>query len=188
MTTRRRVLGIGVVACLAGGLAPAVAATPQGAGQHSTPFEIPAAMKAEHEKLHADLLTLTKAPGRTGEAATRVAAVLHDHFVKEEELALPPLGLLAPLAAGHATPEMQHVIVLTDRLKAALPQMINEHKAIVRELDELGRAAKAEHNAAATRFVEELTLHAQTEEQVLYPAAVLVGEYLKLKLPHATSK
>jgi len=25
-------------------------------------------------------------------------------------------------------------------------------------------------------------LHAQTEEEVLYPAAVLVGEYLKLKL------
>jgi len=25
-------------------------------------------------------------------------------------------------------------------------------------------------------------LHAQTEEEVLYPAAILVGEYLKLKL------
>jgi hypothetical protein len=31
--------------------------------------------------------------------------------------------------------------------------------------------------------VEELATHAQTEEQVLYPAAVMVGEYLKLKFP-----
>ena len=27
-------------------------------------------------------------------------------------------------------------------------------------------------------FAEKLTMHAQTEEQVLYPAAILVGEYL----------
>jgi hypothetical protein len=26
-------------------------------------------------------------------------------------------------------------------------------------------------------------VHAQLEEEVLYPAAILVGEYLKLKLP-----
>ncbi|MHB8901283.1 MAG: hypothetical protein ACYC6Y_21245 [Thermoguttaceae bacterium] len=31
-------------------------------------------------------------------------------------------------------------------------------------------------------YVEKLTLHAQTEEQVLYPAALLVGEYLKTKV------
>jgi len=27
-----------------------------------------------------------------------------------------------------------------------------------------------------------LTLHAKTEEEVLYPASILVGEYIKLKL------
>jgi hypothetical protein len=32
------------------------------------------------------------------------------------------------------------------------------------------------------RFAEKLALHAKTEEDVLYPAAILVGEYLKLKL------
>lgn len=29
---------------------------------------------------------------------------------------------------------------------------------------------------------EKLMLHAQTEEEVLYPTALLIGEYLKLKL------
>jgi hypothetical protein len=32
-----------------------------------------------------------------------------------------------------------------------------------------------------SRFVDELTAHAQNEEQVLYPAAIVVGEYLKLR-------
>jgi hypothetical protein len=32
------------------------------------------------------------------------------------------------------------------------------------------------------RFAEKLRLHARTEEGVLYPAAILVGEYLKLIL------
>jgi hypothetical protein len=38
------------------------------------------------------------------------------------------------------------------------------------------------------RFAEKLMLHAKTEEEVLYPAAILVGEYLKLKLEIATYK
>ena len=30
-------------------------------------------------------------------------------------------------------------------------------------------------------FAESLTLHAQTEEEVMYPAALLVGEYVRVK-------
>ena len=115
-------------------------------------FEIPAAMKVEHDKLHADLSAATKMPGETGEAAKRVAAVLHDHFVSEEEFGLPPLALLGPIAEGHATPEMRKVIALTDRLKAEMPRMLSEHKAIVQALDELGRAAKAERHPEVSRL------------------------------------
>lgn len=31
-------------------------------------------------------------------------------------------------------------------------------------------------------------LHAQTEEEVLYPASILIGEYLKLKLSQNTGR
>jgi hemerythrin-like domain-containing protein len=72
---------------------------------------------------------------------------------------------------------------LTDRLKGDMSRMLSEHKAIVQALDELRRAAKAEGHPEVSRFVEELTTHAQTEEQVLYPAAIVVGEYMKLKFP-----
>ncbi len=41
---------------------------------------------------------------------------------------------------------------------------------------------RKENKEEYVRVAEKLLLHAQTEEQVLYPAAILIGEYLKLKL------
>ena len=105
------------------------------------------------------------------------------HSLSSAKSRTAPLALLAPLADGRATAEMRSIITLTDRLKADMPRMLNEHKAIVEALDELERAAKTEGHMDISRFVEELTLHAQNEEQVLYPAAILVGEFLKLKFP-----
>jgi hemerythrin superfamily protein len=60
--------------------------------------------------------------------------------------------------------------------------MLQEHKAIVVALDNLKTAAKEENKPEHAHFAVKLTLHAQNEEEVLYPAAILVGEYLKLKL------
>jgi hemerythrin HHE cation binding domain-containing protein len=145
--------------------------------------QIPTALKAEHDKLHADLSAATKLGGKTGEAAKRVATVLHEHFVSEEEFALPPLALLGPIAEGRATSDMRSVVALTDRLKAEMPRMLREHEAIVQALDELGRAAATERHPEVSQFVTDLKAHAQNEEQVLYPAAIVVGEYLKLKFP-----
>lgn len=153
------------------------------AGKPTAPFEIPQALRVEHEELHSELSALTALPGKTGEAAKRVAALLHPHFVSEEEFALPPLGLLVPLANGKASPDMRAVIPLTDRLKADMPRMLDEHKAIVGALGELKTAGKAESHPDAIEFADKLVLHAQNEEQVLYPAALLVGEYARLKLP-----
>jgi hypothetical protein len=42
-------------------------------------------------------------------------------------------------------------------------------------------AAKQENKIELAHFAEKLMLHAQTEEEILYPAAVLIGEYLKMK-------
>jgi hypothetical protein len=138
-------------------------------------------LKLEHEELHAELVRATQAGGRVGEAAKEVARVLHDHFVKEEEFALPPIGLLSSLARGEVDDNMKSVFGMTDRLKAELPKMLEEHKAVVAALEKLIVAAEAEKKPEHARFAKKLMLHAQTEEEVLYPAAVLIGEYLKLK-------
>jgi hypothetical protein len=147
----------------------------------TTQWNTPQSLKTEHEELHAQLVKATQADGRTGEAARVVAKLLHAHFEKEEEYAQPPLGLLPRLADGKVTPEMEQVLALTEKLKADLPQMLQEHKAIVAALKALVDAAKQEGKPEHADFAEKLMLHAQTEEEVLYPAAILVGEYLKLK-------
>jgi hypothetical protein len=145
-------------------------------------FTIPRALKAEHEALHAELVTLTKAPGQVGDAARRVADLLHPHFVKEEEYALPPLGLLTALAEGRVTSDMRAVLAMTDRLKQELPVMLAEHRTVVAALDALAKAARTDQHSDAAQFAEKLRLHAETEEQILYPATVLVGEHVKLHL------
>ncbi|HEY8505800.1 MAG TPA: hemerythrin domain-containing protein [Gemmataceae bacterium] len=146
------------------------------------PLKPPGSLKAEHDELHAELVRATKAGGKTGEAARAVAKVLHPHFVKEEELAMPPLGLLSDLAAGAVRPEMARVLELTDKLKEDLPSMLKEHEAIVAALETLAEAAEQENKPQPRQLAEKLKQHARTEEEVLYPAAILVGEYVRLKL------
>ena len=48
-------------------------------------------------------------------------------------------------------------------------------------LEGLKKAATEEKSEVGLKFVETLTHHAMNEEQVMYPAAILVGEYLKVK-------
>ena len=147
----------------------------------SQTFEIPASMRAEHEEIHAALERATKAPGRVGEAARALAKVLHPHFVREEQIALPPLGLLAPLARGEFTEAMRDVLPMTDALSAELPRMLEEHVAIRAATTRLGEVARAEHNTAVTRLAEQLARHARSEEEMFYPAAVLVGDVVRAR-------
>ncbi|MCZ7356782.1 MAG: hypothetical protein O8C66_05650 [Candidatus Methanoperedens sp.] len=83
-------------------------------------FIIPRSLKLEHEELHGELSKATQVGGKIGDSAKAVAKILHPHFIKEEEYAMPPLGLLSSLAEGKITTEMKDVLTMTDRLKAEL--------------------------------------------------------------------
>jgi hypothetical protein len=41
--------------------------------------------------------------------------------------------------------------------------------------------ATAERHPEVAEFAEKLMLHAQTEEEVSYPTAILIGEFIRLK-------
>jgi len=142
----------------------------------------PLSLCREHEELHADLARAGQVPGRIGEAARAVARIMHPHFLREDEYATPPLSLLPRLARGPVTPDMAAVLPLVARLKEELPLMIEEHRAIMGAVRELAVAAETENDEPYIRFAAELMMHAQLEEEVLYPAAILVGEYVKERL------
>lgn len=151
-------------------------------------FEIPPSLKAEHEELHGELVRATKAGGRTGEAAKAVAKLMHPHFIKEEEYALPPLGLLTALSGGQIESGMAEVLKMTDKLEAELPHMLSEHKEIVAALETLVEAAAVESKPDHAHFAKRLMAHARTEEEVSYPTALLIGRYVKAVLPSAKPK
>lgn len=142
---------------------------------------IPEPLKKEHEELHIQLSKAIESSGKTGQAAKKVAGKLNSHFIAEEEFAIPPLGILPQLAEGNVTKDMKEVLNMTEKLKAELPQMLDEHKEISSTLDELIQTANEEDKPEVVEFAKKLKLHAQTEEEVSYPTALLIGEYLKLK-------
>lgn len=152
------------------------------------PLRVPMSLKAEHDELHAELAQATKAGGRTGQAAQAVARVMHAHFEKEEEYALPPLGLLVDLAKGKLESGMSAALKMTDKLEAVLPAMLSEHKDIVAALNQLIDAANAESKPEYVDFAKKLMAHAKMEEEVSYPTALLVGRYLKATIPGLKDK
>lgn len=147
----------------------------------TTMLQIPSALQAEHQAIHEELVRATEAPGEVGVTARELAAVLHAHFVREEEIALPPLGLLAALARGEFTPGMRAVLPMTEALRTELPRMLEEHEAVYAATRRLGEAARRAGDTAAQKLAVALTLHAQSEEEVFYPAALLVGEVVRAR-------
>lgn len=147
--------------------------------QSTAKAAIPESLRVEHEEIHSALEEATRAPGRVGAAAKDLARVLDPHFERENQIALPPLGLLAPLARGERPAETTEVLAMTDALKKELPRMLEEHKQIRAGVEKLLAASRAEKTPEFERLAEELAAHAQTEEEVLYPAAILVGEVIR---------
>ena len=142
----------------------------------------PLSLRREHEELHADLARAGKMPGLLGQTAREVARIMHPHFLREDEYAMPPLSLLARLARGQVTPDMAEVLPLVARLKEEMPLMIDEHRAILGAVRAFALAAESDGDEKCIRLAAELSVHAQLEEEVLYPAAVLVGEFVKARL------
>jgi hypothetical protein len=143
------------------------------------PVGIPKAMEMEHEELHDQLRKATKIRGRVGEAAVRVAQVLHSHFEKENEIALPVLGVARELAEGKTSPDFPRALELAEKFRMDYEKMLQEHVEIVRALNELERVAAKAKKRNVVEFAKKLKLHAETEEDLTYPAVLMAGKLLR---------
>jgi hypothetical protein len=143
---------------------------------------MPESLKAEHEYLRADLEHAIRAGGRIGEAARALSSLLRTHFRREEENVFLALGLLQSVAQGKIVPAMHKVVAMTERLKSELPEMVDEHGRIRKALERLGKTATEEGSPKVAQFAASLLRHARMEEEVLYPAAIVLGEYLRTRL------
>ena len=140
---------------------------------------VPHSVEAEHSAIQNELLALTLRQSAVGKAARALAAFLEPHFEREEQIALPPLTLLQPLATRSAVVKPARMVALADSLQAELPRMLREHKKIAAAVTQLERAALAARDDRAIAFAYRLQLHALNEEEIMYPAAILVAEVVR---------
>ncbi len=138
----------------------------------------PRSVEVEHEELLDQLTRLVETSGDVGAAARTVAEVLRPHFERETILALPPLGALPSLDVARVSGNTREVRDLVHRLRRELPRMLREHRQVGRALERLAASAQRTGNAEGIAFAEKLRLHAEMEEEVLYPTALLIGRFL----------
>ena len=59
---------------------------------------------------------------------------------------------------------------------------VEEHKRIHDATEKLRVAVREAKASVLEQFAQNLALHARTEEQVLYPAAILVGDIVRARM------
>ena len=157
------------------------AAPPDSKDDKVLELKVPEALRLCHEAFIAEFTRATKEKGTVGDAAREIEKLAEAHFAKAKE-AFPPLALLPLLSEGKVSPQMGKALPMAKRLKASLPQIRREHRELIAGLKKLREAAKEEGQTEYVRFAERLIWHIQEEEEVLYPAVLLVGELVKEKL------
>ena len=141
-------------------------------------LQVPESLTEEHHELFHELKELASEKSETGKAVSDLLAVLEPHFEKEEETAMPLLGALKALSEGKAMPNPSEAMSLYAKFSSDYPKMLKEHSQ-VKELIERVRAMAGRGKTRAAIVMDELELHAKVEEEVLYPAALLVGAFAK---------
>ena len=143
--------------------------------------EVPSSIKKTHAYLLEQIHKMTLYKDSSGRVALKLEEIMQHHFKEEEDFILPPLGLLPLLAKGQIPEQRKDIILLSEKVKSLLNHMSVEHQLIDAYIEELKQASNKESQKEIIEFQNEVIQHATSEEEVFFPASILVGEYLKLK-------
>ena len=143
---------------------------------------IPLTLLEEHAEIVMALKAAEAEGGAIAAAARDVRVKVEPHLALEQAVALPPLRLLPRLAAGELDDEMIDLVRVTGELRAELPTLLRQHRAIVPALEALHAAAWAEGKPTHAMSAQRLLRHVRMDEEVLYPAALVAGEHARLRL------
>jgi hypothetical protein len=155
---------------------------PAAAQPASRSNEIPQSLRVEHDDTLNQLTTLARRPGRVGMEARKALVLYKRHLQREEEFILPPLTLLPQLADGKASADMKWAIAMAERVKAEREQIFQEHTQITDAMNALATAAQKAHDTAALDFAHTAVADSLNDIELLEPMAIIVGEFLKVKL------
>jgi len=141
------------------------------------PLQVPESLKNAHDALHAGLKRAMREPGPIGDTGRKIMQLMDGHMLREEKFALRPLGLLKALGRGETPSDLAEAARMAQGLKNEMAQMVGEHRQIAELLRELAKEGEAAGKPEYVELAEDMILHAQMEEDVFYPAALLIGEY-----------
>ena len=144
-------------------------------------LQAPGSLEEEHRELFRELVELESEGGETGKAVKELLAVLEPHFEKEERVVMPLLGALRPLSDRKPMRNPSEAMSLYKRLSSDYPKMLREHGQVKKLIERTRIAAARVGESRALTVLDELEHHAKVEEEVLYPAAMLVGAFAKGK-------
>lgn len=142
-------------------------------------LKVPKAIIHGHANIILELNEVLAVGGEIAEKAKQLRDAMVPHFKKEEEYALPPLGLLLAFTDEKWEINAEEAIKMAENLELRLAEMKNDHSDIIDVLNQLKSLGEKEHNYIVKMFVKTVALHIEMEDEVLYPATLLVGNYLK---------
>lgn len=142
----------------------------------------PSSLEKEHKEIHEKLASIVSSTGQTAIVAKEVQSIMQPHFEEEEELSIPVLGALQPYVNGTLPQDAKdQAIQISQQFKQKYPIMLEDHKQIVVALNKLENIATKENRQDVISFIEQLRNHAMNEEQITYPATIIIGELPELK-------
>lgn len=164
---------------------PSGVALSQPAPSASPQHEIPQSLRLEHEDTINQLSLLARRPGAVGDVARKALVLFKQHVAREQEYVMPPLTLLPDLADGKVTPDMAWAVAMADRVKADREQIFQEHTRLTEALNAILVAAEHAHDKDAIAFAQAAAADSLNDVEILEPMVLVVGDYLRTKLPAA---
>ncbi len=142
-------------------------------------IQLPEPLRIEHEEMMESLQQRAALESLVGEKVRVIIDMIVPHMEREEMMVLKPLALLDQVALGKQvdTSGIEDAVAL----KKSLPVMYAEHREISRALGRLAEAARVEKDSDTALIAEKIMMHIRLEEEILYPAAIILSEYLEIR-------
>ena len=146
---------------------------------------VPQSLQIEHQETIERLSFLAKRPGAVGVEARKALEIFKHHIARENEFILPALSLLPVLADGKVTPDMRWALTMSDRVRSEREEIFQEHTRVTAVLNALVTAARRAHDKEAVEFGLAAAGDSLNDLEVLEPTVLMIGDYLRAKLPAA---
>lgn len=143
-------------------------------------LKTPKSLKDDHQVLLSELNNIAQPKTELGENAKIVASAFQSHVYREEKTVLPHLSLLMTIAEGKWNIETKEALLENNILQKEFQDLKIEHKKILEAAQEMIKTAKREKNKEGKKIAEAIILHIQVEEEVSYPAIMMINKYLKM--------